>query len=546
MNLHPFFVHRFSWLKLPLGLLVVLLQRTPAVRVVTGAVDYVVASPVGQMLRAAVTVAALGAMHSRAGATQFVISPAPPMSGTVGTPISPISFTYNGTPTPPARFDFIGTLPPGLNFIPAPSGSTIPSGTPVIAGTPTQAGSFSVSVRGFQSAGIGSGVLHVIDFEIAGGAGGGPAISSQPAHQSATAGGSATFSVTVTGATGIQWRRNGVAVAGATNATLAIANVQPANAGLYTAVASGSGDPVTSAAAILGVSTTTKVIGNGSEIGQNIVHPNDNIFDQILAHGAAAAFTADPGQVTRLSYIDLNDDIVQVEFAGAGTVSIVFEGSSGPGNPTKYNQDLVGAGFPGYIKGHAGIVVTGADETTNLSVFTVGRATAFDPTGAYNILQGPSATNVPANNGSSLFAGHAATSYNGLADIAFVAIASTNGKFGGLRTANAVYWATSGFTGVYAPGVEFTGPVFVGDINAMAAEATPGLQIGGTSGDNRTWVTGGDLKQDNGKAVRVSGITQLHFRDGSDSHGNVFAAKANQAVLEQNGVNVTTQIVVNP
>jgi hypothetical protein len=239
----------------------------------------------------------------------------------------------------------------------------------------------------------------------------------------------------------------------------------------------------------------------------------------------------------------MNDDIVQVEFAGPGSVSIVLDGFSGPANPVKYNQDL--GPHVGYMKGHAGIVVTGADETTNLSVFTVGRATAFDNTGTYNIQQGPSATNVPANNGSPLFAGNVSTVYDGMADIAFVAISSTNGKFGGLRTANTSYWATNGVTGVYAPGVEFTGPVFVGDINAMT-DATPYLQIGGTSVDNKTWITGGDLTQDNGQAVKVTGITQLFFKNGSDSHGNLFAAKTNQAVLQENGVDVTSQTVVNP
>jgi hypothetical protein len=374
----------------------------------------------------------------------------------------------------------------------------------------------------------------------------GATFTTQPASQAAGAGGAATLSVAATGATGFQWQRNGVALAGATNSSLAISNLQPANTGLYTAATTGGGGSATSNPAIVGISSTDKVIGTGSEIGFNIAHPNTNIFDQILAHGAAVSFTADAGQVTRLSYIDLNDDIVQVEFAGAGTVSITFAGSSGPGNPTKYNQDLIGAGFPGYIKGHAGIVVTGANETTNLSIFTVGRATAFDPTGGYNILLGPGPANVPANNGSSLFAGHGATSYDGMADVAFVAIASTNGKFGGLRSANASYWATAGPTGVFAPGVEFTGPVFVGDINGMGSDASPRLQIGGTSGDNRTWITGGDLKQDNGRAVQVSGLTQLHFRDGSDSHGTIFAAKVNQGQLEDNGVNVTSLIVVNP
>ena len=39
------------------------------------------------------------------------------------------------------------------------------------------------------------------------------------------------------------------------------------------------------------------------------------------------------------------------------------------------------------------------------------------------------------------------------------ALRGLGGKFGGLRTSNTSYWSTKGITGVYAPGVEFTGPV---------------------------------------------------------------------------------------
>jgi hypothetical protein len=59
-----------------------------------------------------------------------------------------------------------------------------------------------------------------------------------------------------------------------------------------------------------------------------------------------------------------------------------------------------------------------------------------------------------------------------VADIALIAIASANGKFGGLRTSNASYLAASGLTGIYAPGVAFTGQLVIGDINASARAAS--------------------------------------------------------------------------
>jgi hypothetical protein len=226
-----------------------------------------------------------------------------------------------------------------------------------------------------------------------------------------------------------------------------------------------------------------------------------------------------------------------VEFAGHGTLSLVLDASSGPAEPLKYSQPGVS-----YMKGHAGIVIAGADETTNVTVFSVGRATAFDPTGGFNILLPPSDTNDPANNGSSLFAGQTSLQTDGVADIAFIAISSTNGQFGGVRASNAHLFGTKGLVGVYAPGVTFQGPLFIGDLDAFDA-ATPVIQVGSV---NDARVTGGDLYQDNGKAVQVSGVSQLRFTDGKTSHGVLQPAQTNQARLEQNGADVTGQVVVNP
>jgi len=228
---------------------------------------------------------------------------------------------------------------------------------------------------------------------------------------------------------------------------------------------------------------------------------------------------------------------VQVEFTGAGSLSLVLDESSGPAAPLLYRQPGVS-----YMKGHAGLVVTGADETTHVTVFSVGRATAFDPTGAFNLAQPVSATNDPARNGSPLFQDHPASDYDGIADLAFIAISSTDGKFGGVRTGDASFFGTNGYTGLYAPGVEFTGPVNLGNINAHN-EATPVLQIG--AADLGVAITGGDLKQDNARAIQVSGFTRLNFVAGATSNNGVLPAQTNQAHFEQNGRDITATIVVS-
>jgi len=56
-------------------------------------------------------------------------------------------------------------------------------------------------------------------------------------------------------------------------------------------------------------------------------------------------------------------------------------------------------------------------------------------------------------------------------------------------------------------------------------------------------VTGGNLKQENNRAVQVSGFTSILFSAGTDSHGNLLPSQSNQGKLEENGVDVTAQRV---
>ncbi len=330
-------------------------------------------------------------------------------------------------------------------------------------------------------------------------------------------GGSATLSVVGGGMfpLGFQWQKDGVAIPGANASELTLASFAPADVGIYTVVVSNEAGTVVSQPMPMGALSTTKVSGEATEVGPDIRHPHGRTMDQILLEGAAAMIEADPGQTTRLSYIDLDDDIVQVEFTGAGTLAIRLDAASGPAAPTRYVQPGVA-----YMKGHATIVVTGANETTHLSVFSVGRANAVDQ---------------------SLFRDD--TTYDGVADLARIVIIRSSANFGGLRCANVNFFAAEGFTGIYAPSVVFRGPVYVGDVNAFD-DAEPTLLLGVATDD--TLIAGGDLFQTNGRAVQVGGLSRLEFVAGTTSHGTVLTAQSNQARLEQAGIDVSAQIVVNP
>jgi hypothetical protein len=80
-----------------------------------------------------------------------------------------------------------------------------------------------------------------------------PTIVTQPTSVGVVAGGTAVFSVNATGtpAPSYQWRKDGVAITGATASSLMLSNVTAANTGSYTVVITNSAGSTTSSAAAL-------------------------------------------------------------------------------------------------------------------------------------------------------------------------------------------------------------------------------------------------------------------------------------------------------
>ena len=88
-----------------------------------------------------------------------------------------------------------------------------------------------------------------------------PSITTQPQSQTAIVGDTAAFAVVASGAQPLsyQWRLNGADISGATSSTHTRNNVQPADAGNYTAVVSNGAGSITSQAAILTVNSPPAV-----------------------------------------------------------------------------------------------------------------------------------------------------------------------------------------------------------------------------------------------------------------------------------------------
>ena len=272
-------LRRLHWLNLPGALLLALLQRTPALRVAASVGEIVRAAPAASVLRSALAAtASLGALHTLAGATQFVQSPPNPVGGTVGQPLV-VVFNIVGSPTPPTYFTIDTALPPGLATLPAQQGNRVNlpfnSQGVVLTGTPTQAGTFVLKVTGSDGLYFQTDTLTLVI------AGGNlvPVIVTQPAAVTANLGSTATFTVTASAspAPTYQWRKDGLVLAGATAATLSLPALTAASAGVYSVVVANSLGSVTSNNATLTVNTvpaaptvTTQPLSQFSVVGQSV------------------------------------------------------------------------------------------------------------------------------------------------------------------------------------------------------------------------------------------------------------------------------------
>ena len=244
------------------GVLIALLQRTPMLRAVL-TVESPLAAPVGNLLRAVLApAAALGAVHTLAGATtQLVANAALPAKATVGQPFS-VSVAITGVGVSFAQsWDVTNTLPPGVSPVGAAlSGGQFvinsSSGTLTLSGTPTVTGTFTFTARGYQftnrSGPVTTGSTSIV---VAAAPNSAPTITRSPVAQTLTVGGTLALSVTYTGtpAPTFQWLRDGLPIAGATGPTLVVAGVGAADAGSYTVTITNSLGTITSSAAQIAV-----------------------------------------------------------------------------------------------------------------------------------------------------------------------------------------------------------------------------------------------------------------------------------------------------
>ena len=220
--------------------------------------------------------------------------------------------------------------------------------------------------------------------------------------------------------------------------------------------------------------------GSGDIVGEDIPHPSLNVFDQVLLTGPYIKLKAKPFQITRVSFMDEDEDIVQVEFSGAGTFTITLDPATflPAALPPRYNQAVE------YVTGKPSVVIDGADANTFFSIFTVGSINAVNkalfPEGEV---------------------------YDAQADVTVVEVINSTG-IGGMQLSNAVFSGSTGDVGVIARGVPIAVRLTVGDVDADG-DAVPHLLFGEGSftvpASNPGFrITGGDLEQTNGASIVVA------------------------------------------
>ena len=70
------------------------------------------------------------------------------------------------------------------------------------------------------------------------------------------------------------------------------------------------------------------VSGSGDVVGENITHPNGNVYNQVLLTGESVTLRTDGTEITRVSFLDTNEDIVQVEFSGNAEVTVTLDSNT--------------------------------------------------------------------------------------------------------------------------------------------------------------------------------------------------------------------------
>ncbi len=326
--------HRYlPWINLPVAALLALLQRTPLLRVVSTAESLAHASPVGHVLRSAFTaVASLGAVHSLAGATQWVVS-SNSVSGTVGAAVPVVAFSVSGSPASPGSYR-VTKLPPGVTITGVAANGIFNGSAGTLSGTPTASGTFVAEITAYQNAGARGDAYGptTVAFVIAPATPVTAVFSLQPASRTIAVGGNVTFTASASGTPSptFQWRKDGVAIPAAVGVSFTLTNVQLGQAGAYSVAATNSAGTTVSESAILTVNSTA--VGSPAFTTLPSASVTVGIGSTVVFNSTATGATAYRWQRNNANLLNATSANLVVPNAGAldaGTYRVIATNSAG-------------------------------------------------------------------------------------------------------------------------------------------------------------------------------------------------------------------------
>ena len=165
-----------------------------------------------------------------------------------------------------------------------------------------------------------------------------PTIAAAPQSQQTGAGGEVTLSV-VAGGVGpftYQWQKDGVAVPGATAASLALGAVGVGQAGSYTVVVGNSGGSITSAAAVLAVVPSGTVAGHQVVTAGYVGSTQLTLAHTLTYAGPAAALDWQTVLPTGWSFVSETGSAAQVKPAAGATQLLTWSWTTIPPSPLAF------------------------------------------------------------------------------------------------------------------------------------------------------------------------------------------------------------------
>jgi hypothetical protein len=188
-------------------------------------------------------------------------------------------------------------------------------------------GSYSLAVVNAGGTAISpSATLTVI------GGSAGPTITTQPVAQSVPLGGSAMFTVVAAGSAPLtyQWRLNGVALTGASSASLAVSNLQSTHYGAYSVVVSNAAGSVVSSSVQLSAPAAASAPAVTTPPVAQTVASGANVSFGVVASGTAPLtyqWKKDGQNIAGASGATLA--LTNVQSTAAGTYSVVVSNAAG-------------------------------------------------------------------------------------------------------------------------------------------------------------------------------------------------------------------------